>query len=965
MNDSKPPTPDSKADGSDPKEPSAWTKRLSFNVAHGLSDPPRPMPAPLSRFLVMPMQKRITLPNLELSNKEDTSYVSEKSSNPFQSTLTPSDALSDSGMINKETGERRNVRVTTQKGRTTVVAMEDQAGSNTTYKRRSTWNSSKTPKARRLRKKQTWQNNAPCDVDVVLFKGSDVPKGSTRPWELTHHELQNMQGLPVKYQHRGNGSTVGTIKNTTVDPVTGDVKARIQLASSTLTGRKVVSMLESERGKSLSHLHNSDSIMRKEVLTLENQLRDQAPRETHLSPGEKSMLDAESNEYHLIDDDDLPELEDTPELEHTPENEDTPESERPDNERPALTEMIQGSSEWLHNRAEHKRPEHLKKEDYSKWEYFESVPAKEAYRGGGFRISPDFGKDPQALVKCTESLTSHKDYMNGLMMEMEIKRILFRMQPPIVITTADSLPFLAPPPEFKEEPGYKDVLADIPPETRANLGRYLLPGGSSQKGFLGVNDVLETIIQKDTEFLQGVGITFEQVADALETLHQLGYRANKHLECKNTLLGFIEIRPPYGWMGSQCCPFGCKGVGGFADVTVRNTHTNEKFTFGSLLPHLIRCHHFFEGSTSYRVDPEQVVRVLGLSPKESYAAAKSNERVWSCSGSQSPATSIEGYEQSVVKKTVVYASTQVDEDKNELYTFSVWDAYDKDGTCERRARVVNYSDHDEHFMLEGMVMDVHSDTAVDSYVCWRTRYAPPLALGFSRTHLDSLYRLATALPTDEVRFVRNIVACDAKSYSTNYSSFPVPTSHEAIATAIALMIGDMVAQKQITVLTTTQSTATVLLEHLVKTLFQLYGVSEICAGLTGDDANGSIALRNADGSHTHVWMKAIDCFDPINVSAGDMVILHDVATMNEDVLDDTIKSIRKGENIMLFGIPQPKVKPLTNPKRISYPKHISKTKPTVVSGDSDGDTVPGVCQTGFLPIIRPIKFFRRGIRHFL
>lgn len=60
------------------------------------------------------------------------------------------------------------------------------------------------------------------------------------------------------------------------------------------------------------------------------------------------------------------------------------------------------------------------------------------------------------------------------------------------------------------------------------------------------------------------------------------------------------------------CGHQAPSSGGSADVTVINRATGERFTFGTLLPHMIYHHHFYEGAVPHRVDPEVVVRVLGL-----------------------------------------------------------------------------------------------------------------------------------------------------------------------------------------------------------------------------------------------------------------------------------------------------------------------------------------------------------------
>ena len=84
------------------------------------------------------------------------------------------------------------------------------------------------------------------------------------------------------------------------------------------------------------------------------------------------------------------------------------------------------------------------------------------------------------------------------------------------------------------------------------------------------------------------------------------------------------------WCGSQGCPFwketaaldepektkllDCGGAGG-CDETITNLKTGESLTISSLMSHLIFYHHFYEGNTEYRADPEKLIRFLDIDPK--------------------------------------------------------------------------------------------------------------------------------------------------------------------------------------------------------------------------------------------------------------------------------------------------------------------------------------------------------------
>ena len=87
------------------------------------------------------------------------------------------------------------------------------------------------------------------------------------------------------------------------------------------------------------------------------------------------------------------------------------------------------------------------------------------------------------------------------------------------------------------------------------------------------------------------------------------------------------------WCGSQGCPFWkeveteggwgepavkkclqeCGGQGG-SDITITNKKTGESMVISSLMNHLIFYHHFYEGNTKYRADPDALIRLLEIDP---------------------------------------------------------------------------------------------------------------------------------------------------------------------------------------------------------------------------------------------------------------------------------------------------------------------------------------------------------------
>lgn len=144
--------------------------------------------------------------------------------------------------------------------------------------------------------------------------------------------------------------------------------------------------------------------------------------------------------------------------------------------------------------------------------------------------------------------------------------------------------------------------------------------------FLGDNESLREIIERDNETLRKYGVTHEQIADILRRLMQGGMTLDSIRNSTRFLVDDkFRVRMTV-YFGKQQCPFWFveeKVSGGYHlytcdesgfDYDVRNMHTGESFSFSGLLPHLIGEHHFFEGGVPYRLDPEEIIRVLELAP---------------------------------------------------------------------------------------------------------------------------------------------------------------------------------------------------------------------------------------------------------------------------------------------------------------------------------------------------------------
>lgn len=181
---------------------------------------------------------------------------------------------------------------------------------------------------------------------------------------------------------------------------------------------------------------------------------------------------------------------------------------------------------------------------------------------------------------------------------------------------------------------------------------------------------MENIIAHDQKTVERLGTTTEQLGDALKTVARLAvHKADTHFggalvyamaqimggeapkppEFKSQIQGNVRGRQEWCdqgrfesefefngqhllvfvilWGGSQRCPFqhpldqSYHGYDyGARDVVVTNLDNGEVLRFSTLLPHMIKHRGFFEGPFCwYRVEPEQIIKVLGpMEPGKSY-----------------------------------------------------------------------------------------------------------------------------------------------------------------------------------------------------------------------------------------------------------------------------------------------------------------------------------------------------------
>src|SRR3989344_376553 len=200
-------------------------------------------------------------------------------------------------------------------------------------------------------------------------------------------------------------------------------------------------------------------------------------------------------------------------------------------------------------------------------------------------------------------------------------------------------------------------IEDLSPEQIALLEGRMRPSQYSHTGFLNQNQSLQEVIEADAKVLEHQGITHKQVGDRLDSLMGQGFRqwdlASRAGEDyfkargKGALVDdFLRVFA-VGWMGSQQCPwfyetepteyghrlYNCGS--GSHDFTVKNERQGTEIRFPQLMVHLVRDHYFFEGDTSYRLNPEDAVKELELKSGVDYTPKMETEILWSSGSSTS------------------------------------------------------------------------------------------------------------------------------------------------------------------------------------------------------------------------------------------------------------------------------------------------------------------------------------------
>lgn len=154
----------------------------------------------------------------------------------------------------------------------------------------------------------------------------------------------------------------------------------------------------------------------------------------------------------------------------------------------------------------------------------------------------------------------------------------------------------------------------------AELERRMRPGNKDENGsiagFLGKDEKLLDVLAADNDFVRRSGFTHRQLAIPLL---QISGRA---IEMLKTGPGPYEFKHAgTDWRveltytrGYQLSPFDDE-TRTRTDFTVTNLQNDETIKYSRLVLLMIERYGFYEGNeTSYRVDPGDIIKVLGLNP---------------------------------------------------------------------------------------------------------------------------------------------------------------------------------------------------------------------------------------------------------------------------------------------------------------------------------------------------------------
>ena len=160
------------------------------------------------------------------------------------------------------------------------------------------------------------------------------------------------------------------------------------------------------------------------------------------------------------------------------------------------------------------------------------------------------------------------------------------------------------------------------------LESRLRPNVFSIGGFLGPEEMLRDVLEKDRLTLVRLGLTYEDLASAIQMFLEEDWQGRDlsghyclwqswfcgEQSCpwvKSELTAEREATIPAGTRLAPTCGHPVQFAS--TDWWIINLETGLSVSGPGMIVHLIRYHHFFEGPASpYRVNPERAAMVLGL-----------------------------------------------------------------------------------------------------------------------------------------------------------------------------------------------------------------------------------------------------------------------------------------------------------------------------------------------------------------
>jgi len=172
---------------------------------------------------------------------------------------------------------------------------------------------------------------------------------------------------------------------------------------------------------------------------------------------------------------------------------------------------------------------------------------------------------------------------------------------------------------------------DLEPLNIDRIEARMRPGAFSESGFLDASERLAEVVERDAAVLARLGVSHEEIADRLERLvcrrlqmendrstREIMEHSRTHgwVRGYEVAQGIIAVTP-LRYMGHQNCPFESQdgilcGERSSMDSPFYNTVNDKILVVAELALHLIRDHHFFEGSVPYRADPQEILEVIRI-----------------------------------------------------------------------------------------------------------------------------------------------------------------------------------------------------------------------------------------------------------------------------------------------------------------------------------------------------------------